>query len=150
MDLRRIQPRPVLFQELDPGQRMLALDDPERSVAPLLLDEVVEQPRLLDALGHVRRERRRHFAVTRELEGEACLLDRRDDALRLRNELRLAQPTGRHRGLDEPLRMLRAHVAVDAVLDRLRTELRDRVARIDALRTTLVAVVAARAVPDSV
>src|SRR6185369_13974324 len=54
------------------------------------------------------------------------------------------------RGGDEPLRVLRAHVAVDAVLDRLGAELRDRVARVDALRAALVAEVAPRAVPDSV
>ena len=43
-----------------------------------------------------------------------------------------------------------AHVAVDPRLHRLGAELRDRVARVDALRAALVAEVAARAVPDPV
>ena len=51
---------------------------------------------------------------------------------------------------DEPLRVLRAHVVVDPLLDRLGAELGDRVARVDALRAALVAEVAARAVPDPV
>src|SRR5436190_19951784 len=46
--------------------------------------------------------------------------------------------------------MLRTHVAVDPVLHRLGAELRDRIARIDAFRAALVAVVAPRAVPDPV
>src|SRR5204862_6927010 len=51
---------------------------------------------------------------------------------------------------DEPLRVLRAHVAVDALLHRLGAKLRDRVARVDALGAALVAEVAARALPDAV
>src|SRR5439155_5131842 len=78
------------------------------------------------------------------------LLDRGDDALRLRHELRLAQPAGRLRGHDEPLRVLGAHVAVDTFFHRLGAELRDRVARVDSLRAALVAEVAARAFPDAV
>jgi hypothetical protein len=46
--------------------------------------------------------------------------------------------------------MLRAHVAVDPLGDRLGAELRDRVARVDPLGTALVAEIAARAVPDPV
>src|SRR5205085_8316324 len=78
------------------------------------------------------------------------LFDARDDALRLRHELRLAQPARRLGRADEPLRVLRAHVAVDAFLDRLGTELRDRVARVDAFRAALVAEEAPRALPDPV
>src|SRR5204862_5408316 len=77
-------------------------------------------------------------------------LDRRDDALRLRHELGLAEPAGRLCRLDEPLGVLRPQVAVDPLLDRLGAELRDGVARIYALRAALVAEVAARAVPDAV
>src|SRR5919204_1883074 len=46
--------------------------------------------------------------------------------------------------------MLRTHVAVDAVRDRLGAELRDRVARVDALRAALIAEVAARPTPNAV
>ena len=121
-----------------------------RAVAALLLDEVVEPARLVDVLGDVRRERRRHLALREQRHRELDLLDRLHDPLRLRDELGLAQPAGRLRGGDEPLRVPRAHVAVDAVLHRLGAELRDRVARVDALRAALVAEVAARAVPDPV
>src|SRR5439155_18766115 len=78
------------------------------------------------------------------------LPDRLDDALRPRHELRLAQPAGRARRRDEPLRVLRAQVAIDPLLDRLGAELRDRVARVDPLRAALVAEVAAGALPDPV
>ena len=81
---------------------------------PCCLDEVVERPRLVDVLRDVRRERRRHLAVLAPgLSANFDLLDRVDDALRLRHELGLAQPAGRLGRLDEPLRVLRAHVAVD-------------------------------------
>ena len=46
--------------------------------------------------------------------------------------------------------VLRAHVVVDALLHRLGAELRDRVARVDALGAALVAEVAAGALPDPV
>src|SRR6478609_9441860 len=98
----------------------------------------------------MRRERRRHLAVLREAQRELHLLDRRDDALRLGDELRLAEPACRLGRLDEPFRVLGAHVAVDSLLDRLGAELRDRVAGVDALRAALVAEEAARAVPDAV
>ena len=88
--------------------------------------------------------------MLQEAHRELDLLQRLDDALRLRHELRLAQPARRLRRGDEPLRVLRAHVRVDAGFDRLGAELRDRVARIDALRTALVAEVAPGAVPDAV
>src|SRR5215510_1403930 len=52
--------------------------------------------------------------------------------------------------MDEPLRVLRAHVAIDAVMNRVRPELCNRIARIDALRAALVAEVAPGAVPDAV
>src|SRR6185437_3401438 len=81
---------------------------------------------------------------------EPRLLDRGDDSLRLRHELRLTQPAGRLRRRYEPLRVLGPHVPVDALLHRLGAELGDRVARIDALRAALVAEVAARALPDAV
>src|SRR5262249_46604759 len=78
------------------------------------------------------------------------LFDRLDDPLRLRHELGLAQPARRLRRDDEPLRVLRAHVPVDSLLDRLCAELGDRIPRVDALRTALVAEIAARALPDPV
>src|SRR5262249_24606996 len=56
----------------------------------------------------------------------------------------------RARRLDEPLRVLRPQVAVDALLHRLGAEFRDGVTRVDALRAALVAEVAARALPDPV
>ena len=83
---------------------------PSGPVHALLLDEVEERARLLHALGDVRREGRRHLAVLEQAHGELHLLDRGDDALRLRHELGLAQPAGRLRGGDEPVRVLRAHV----------------------------------------
>ncbi len=83
-------------------------------------------------------------------ERELGLLDRRDDALRLRHELGLSQPPRRLRRRDEPLRMFRPHVVVDPLLDRLSAELGDRVARVDPFRAALVAEVAPRAVPDPV
>src|SRR5712691_3326328 len=99
----------------------------------------------------MRRERNgTNLAVAREAHRELQLLDGRDVPLRLRNQLLLAKPARRLRGVDEPLRVLRALVVVDAFADRLGAELRDRVTRIDALGTALVAEVAARAVPDSV
>src|SRR4029453_16649853 len=52
--------------------------------------------------------------------------------------------------MEEPLRVLRAHVVVDPLPDRFGAELRDRIARVDALRAPLVAEVAAGAVPDAV
>src|SRR5581483_10726114 len=132
-------------------QRTLALHDAgEAANAVLAGGDVGEAARFLHVLGDVRRERRRHLAVTREVERELRLLDRGDNALCLRHELGLAQPARRLRGDDEPLRVLRAHVAVDAFLERLGAELRDRVARVDALRAALVAEVAARALPDAV
>ena len=135
---------------LDPAERLLALDDAGGAVAVLRLDEVEERPRLVHLGSDVRRERRWHLALDGEAHRELHLLDRRDDALRLRHELGLAQPAGRLRRRNEPLRVLRAHVAVDPVLHRLGAELRDRIARIDALGAALVAEVAARAVPEAV
>ena len=110
----------------------------------------MEAARLVDLLRDVRRERQRHLALAREAHRELHLRDRGDHALRLRHELGLAQPPRRLRRLDEPLRVLRAHVAVDPLLDRLGAELRDRVTRVDALRAALVAEVAAGALPDPV
>src|SRR5712691_12111106 len=99
----------------------------------------------------MRRERNgTNLAVAREAHRELQLLDGRDVPLRLRNQLLLAKPARRLRGVDEPLRVLRALVVVDAFADRLGAELRNRVTRIDALGTALVVEVAARAVPDSV
>ena len=98
----------------------------------------------------MRRECKPGLVVLDQIHRELHLLHARDDALRLRHELRLAEPAGRLRRADEPLRVLRAHVAVDAFLDRLGAELRDRVARVDALRAALGAEVAARALPDAV
>src|SRR5579885_3374392 len=146
--LERLRAEAVAVREA--GQRALALDDAGEALASLRLGQVVEPPRLDDVLGDVQRERRRHLPLAREVEREARLLDRRDDALRLRHQLGLAQPARRLRRHDEPLRVLRAHVAVDALLDRLGAELGDRVARVDALRAALVAEVAARALPDPV
>src|SRR5256714_3641683 len=131
-------------------QRSLALDDPAIALAVLLGDELVQPARLLDVLRDVGRKRRRHLADACELDREARLAARLDDPLRLRDELGLAQPAGRHRRADEPLGVLRAHVAVDAFGDRLGAQLGDRVARVDALRAALVAEVAARALPDAV
>src|SRR5918911_5635612 len=91
LDLRCELAHARLLGELDPTERVLALDDPERAVDTLLLDEVVERPRLLHVLRYVRRERRRHLALLREPDRELRLLDRRHEPLRLRDELRLAQ-----------------------------------------------------------
>ena len=142
------RPRVVPVREL--RERVLALHVAERALAILRLHDLPQVARLLDVLRDVRRELEPRLAVPREVDRELHLLDRRDDALRLRHELRLAQPAGRLGRADEPLRVLRAHVAVDAVRDRLGAELRDRVARVDALRAALVAEEAARALPDAV
>src|SRR6266508_3102301 len=135
---------------LDTRERLLALDDSGRAGASLRVDELVEAASLLNPVGHVWRDGGRHLSVLGERDGELRLLDRGDDPLRLRDELHLAEPAGRLGGVDEPFGVLRAEVAVDALLDRLRAELGDRVARVDALRTALVAEIAARAVPDPV
>src|SRR3954447_7024310 len=148
LDLGRVLPRTRFLGELDATERMLALDDAERAVTALFLHEVVEGTRLANPLGDVRRERRRDLALLQQPERELRLLDRRDDALGLRHELSLAEPAGRQRRADEPLRVLGAHVVVDALLDRLGAQLGNRVTRVDALRAALVAEVAPRAVPD--
>src|SRR6266511_2802717 len=135
---------------LDARQAPLALDDAGGSVPPLLLEEVVEATSLVDLRGDVDRARRGNLPAPSQTERELRLLERGEDALCLGDELRLAQPAAGFRRGDEPLRVLRAHVVVDPLLDRLGTELRDRVARVDAFRTALVAEVAARAVPDPV
>src|SRR5262249_13552192 len=136
--------------EIDAGQRAFTLDDPAGTRDAVLTHDVVELARLVDALGDVRRDGQRHLAVAQQPPCEPGLRDRRHDALRLRYQLGLAQPAGRLRRLDEPLRVLRAHVVVDPPRDGLCAELRDGVARIDALRAALVAEVAAGAVPDPV
>src|SRR5437763_11833714 len=128
----------------------LSLDVTERALAILLADDLAQVAGLAHVLRHVRREREARLVVLGEVHRELHLLHRRDDALRLRHELGLAQPARRLGRADEPLRVLGAHVAVDAVADRLRAELRDRVARVDALRAALVAEEAARALPDPV
>src|SRR5205823_1388961 len=135
---------------LDSRQAPLTLDDAERAVAVLRLDEVVERACLVDFGRNVDRPGRRHLAAPGEGDRELRLLERADDALRLRDELGLAKPARRLRRDDEPLRVLRAEIVVDAVLDRLGAELRDRVARVDALGAALIAEVAAGAVPDPV
>src|SRR5438270_383536 len=134
----------------EPFQRVLALDVPERAAAILLADELAEVACLLDVLRRVRERDRAHLAVLGERVAELELLDRADVSVRLRDQLLLAEPAGRLGRADEPLRVFRARVAVDAVRDRLGAELRDRVARVDALRAALVAEVAARAIPDPV
>ena len=135
---------------LDPPERALTLHDAGGALDALLLDDVVEGARLLDVLRDVRREGNRHLSPPGERERELRLLERLHDPLRLRHELRLAQPAGRLGGNDEPLGVLRAHVTVDAETHGLGTELRDRVAWIDALGAALVAEVAPGAVPDPV
>src|SRR6266540_4496122 len=137
----------VLLRELDPAEGMLALDDPERAVAPLLFDEVVERTGLVHVLRHVRRERWRHLAALEEPNREFRLLDRRDDTLRLRNELGLSQPTRCLRRVDEPLCVLCTHLVCRLLLEKKNAQLRDCVTRVDALRAALVAEIAARAVP---
>src|SRR4051812_13654502 len=82
---RRVAPSPARVRVLDPRQRSLALDDPERAFATLFANELVERPRLADVRGHVRRERRGHLALLRQTNRELRLLDGRDDALRLRH-----------------------------------------------------------------
>ena len=132
------------------AERLLALDDARVAGHTLLTDQVVEPAGLLDVLRDVRRERRRHLAVPSQVKRESRLLDRRDDALRLRHQLGLAQPAGRLGRGDEPHRMLGAHVAVDPLLHRLGTQLRDRVARVDPFGAALAAVVATGAGPQAV
>ena len=127
---------------VDLRQRPLGLDDAERAAPTLVPHDVVQAARLVDPVGDVRRERQRDLSAAEQIERELRLLDRRDDALRLGHELGLAQPARRLRRDDEPARVLRAHVVVDALLHRLGAQLRDRVARVDALRAALVAEVA--------
>src|SRR5436190_23122712 len=138
------------LDELDAAERVLTLRDPQRAALSLRLDDVVEPTRLVDVPRRMRWERRRDLAVPRQPHRELHLLDRRDDALRLRNELGLAQPARGLRRGDEPLRVLRPHVPVDPEPHRFGAELCDRVTRIDALRAALVAEIAPCAVPDAV
>src|SRR5436190_13140929 len=149
-DLGDISSRTARIRVLDARQRPLALDDPERTFASLLSDELVERARLAHIRSDVRRNRHRHLALAGEPKREFRLLDGRDNALRLRHELCLAEPAGRLRRRHEPLRVLRPHVAVDPLLDRLGAELCDRVPRIDAFGTALIAEVTAGAIPDPV
>ncbi len=131
-------------------ERVLALHLAHEPLSVLRPRELVQRTRLADVGRHMRREREPGLVVRDQLHGELHLLHARDDALGLRDELGLAEPPRRLRRADEPLRVLRAHVAVDAFLDRLGAELRDRLARVDALRAALGAEVAARAFPDAV
>src|SRR6266536_375294 len=100
--------RPLGLDVLDAREPALALDDTERPVTTLRLDEVVERPRLVDLGCDVDRPRRRHLAATGERQGELRLLEGAENALRLRDELGLAQPSGRLRRDDEPARVLGA------------------------------------------
>src|SRR5262249_29706782 len=125
----------------------LALDDAAVAAPVLPRDELVEQPGLAHVLRDVRRARAHGLAVPAELERELRLRDGLRHALRLRHELGLAQPARRPRRGDEPLRVPRAEVGVEAGRHRLRAQLRDRVAGVDALRAPLVAEVAAGALP---
>src|SRR5262249_10836988 len=134
----------------EPLERALALDDPLSALAILLLNDLAQIAGLVHVRRRVRERNGAHLAVAREAGAELQLLDRGHVALRLRDQLLLAQPARRLGGGDDPLRVLRAHVAVDPEPDRLGAELRDRVARIDALRAALIAEVAAGAVPDAV
>src|SRR3954453_24146579 len=144
----RIATRLVAGREL--RERALALHVTHESLAVLLVHEPVQAARLAHVAGDVGRERQPRLVVCDQLHRELHLLHARNDALGLRDELGLAQPTGRLRRADEPLRVLRTHVAIDALFDRLGAELRDRLARVDTLRAALRAEVAARALPDSV
>src|SRR6266496_2045555 len=122
-----------------PFERALALDMPERALAILFLDDLAQVARLVDVPGDVRDRNGPHLAVARKAGAELELLDGGDVALRLRDQLLLAQPARRLGGADEPLGVLRSHVAVDAKADRLGAELRDGVAGVDSLRAALVA-----------
>src|SRR5690349_6015707 len=128
---------------LELRERVLSLHDAARPLPVLLAHELVQVPRLVDVPRRVRDRNGAHLAVPGKAGAELELLDRRDVTLRLRDQLLLAQPPGRLRRADEPLRVLRAHVAVDAEADGLGAELRDCIARIDALGAALVAEVAA-------
>src|SRR6266480_7131007 len=122
----------------------------EGALPVLLADDLAQVARLVHVLRRVRDRNGPHLAVARKAGAELELLDGGDVALRLRDQLLLAQPARRLARPDEPLRVLCAHVAVDPLGHRLGAELGDRVARVDALRAALVAEVAPRAVPDAV
>src|SRR6266566_2657449 len=72
------------FAESEARQRSLALDDPERTGAPLFADELAERARFTDVRGDVRRNRAGCLASLDQADRELRLLDRGDDALRLR------------------------------------------------------------------
>src|SRR6516165_2575506 len=135
---------------VEPSERALALDDSESTFAVLLVHDLTQVAGLVHVRRRVGERNGPHLAVARQAGAELELLDGGDIALRLRDQLLLAQPARRLGRCDEPLRVLRSHVPVDAEPDRLGAELRDRVARVDSLRAALVAEVAARAVPDAV
>src|SRR5438046_9030968 len=122
----------------------------EGALPVLLADDLAQVARLVHVLRRVRDRNGPYLAVAREAGAELELLDGGDVALRLRDQLLLAQPARRLGGADEPLGVLRAHVAVDAEADRLGAELRDGVAGGDSLRAAAVAEVAGGAVPDPV
>src|SRR3954462_11039057 len=131
-------------------QRVLALDVAEGALPVLLAHDLVQVARLVHVLGRVRDRNRPHLAVTREAGAELELLDGGDVALRLRDQLLLAQPARRLGRADEPFGVLRSHVAIDAEADRLRAELRDGVAGVDSLRAARLADVAPRGGPEAV
>ena len=121
-----------------------------RLLLGLLLEQLPEPLDLVVVLRLMRAQRVRHLAGARQLQRERDVLDRVDRADRLRHELGLAEVPALERGVDEHLRVAGALVAREALLEGLRAELGDRVARVDVLRAALVAEVAARALPDAV
>src|SRR4029077_2310137 len=108
-------------------------------------DELVDLVAPLDLL----RQRRGRLPLSHHLEGEGRV-ERGAERISAPHEQRLlALAAGPHRD-QERLRVTRALVALDALLEGDAPELLDRVARVDALRAALVAVHAAGAVPDPV
>ena len=87
--------RSLSLDVLDLRERRLSLDDAQGTVSALLLDEVVELARLVDVGRDVDRTGRRHLAAAGKLERELRLAQRPEDALRLRDEVGLAQPADR-------------------------------------------------------
>ena len=99
-------------------ERMLALNLSEESSWLLLAGELVQRPRLVHVRRDMRREREAALLCAMELIANfICFTLETMPCVFGTSSVSRSQPVSRR--ADEPLRVLRAHVAVDAFLDRL-------------------------------
>ena len=132
------------------AERALALHLAERALAVLLLHDLVQLARLVDVRATCGGNGGGTLPCAREpIANFICLIEETMPCVFGTSSVSRSQPVvslerTNHFACFAP--MSRSI----AVPDRLRPELRDRVARVDALRAPLVAEIAARAVPDAV